>query len=356
MKTLLFGFKHCEFGGGAEKNMIEVAEHAAQQHRVCFIITGGYVDPHMQAIGPVYLLPSKGKLAFFPMDILYLAYLIRKEKVDLVHAHHRYPAFLTSLLRRFLKIKLITTVHNRFPDKGKISLWGDKAIAVSQGIADWMMQECAADPALISVIHNGIRTPVVHSEEVLSALRTELGLPPDTTLLCSVGRLTRQKNYPSLFRALAQTSPSNWLLLLVGEGEDRAALEKQAADLGLQDKIRFLGHRKDVDKIMQISQMFVLSSAWEGFPYVIIEALANGLPIVATDVGGVSEGVLDNKTGYLVPPDDDNVLAEKIGALLSSPELRSQFSANGKRLFREQFLDEIMLSRIDAEYDKLLKP
>ncbi|MDH5644374.1 MAG: glycosyltransferase family 4 protein [Candidatus Heimdallarchaeota archaeon] len=354
MKKILFAYKQCEFGGGAEKNMIEVAEHIGQNHQVSFIITGGYIDPRIQKLGEIFIFPSKGKALLFPLDLIYLVYLILTKKIDLIHAHHRYPAFLASFLRRLLKIKLITTVHNRFPDKGKISLWGDRAIAVSNGVAEWMLHDCGVNPELVTVIHNGISIPTEHSGDVLRAMKLELNLPSNVTLLCSVGRLTRQKNYPGLFRALAQIPASDWLLLLVGEGEDRCALEKQTTDLGLQNRIRFLGHRNDVDKIMQISQIFVMSSSWEGFPYVIIEALANGLPIVATDVGGVSEGVINNKTGYLVSSDNDNMLADKILALLSNPELRNQLSENGKKLFREQFLDKTMLNRIDAEYDKLL--
>src|SRR3989344_1790977 len=230
MSTILFSFKRCEFGGGAEKNMVEIAEHVAKRHKVHFLIAGGYIDPKMAALGGVHLLPGRGRKIFFPLDMLYLAYIILSERVDIVHAHHRYPAFLTSLVRRLLKVKLLTTVHNRFPDKAGISLWGDKAIAVSQGIADWMTNECGVAQEKVCVIHNGINPPKTYSVDVLKTLRVELDIPADVHVLCSVGRLTKQKNYVCLLNALATVKSPKWMLLVVGEGEDRLVLEQQAAN------------------------------------------------------------------------------------------------------------------------------
>ncbi|HDL86640.1 MAG TPA: glycosyltransferase family 1 protein [Candidatus Acetothermia bacterium] len=354
MATVLFSYKLCGFGGGAEKNIVDVAEHIARRHRVLFLIAGGYVDPRMSALGKVYYFPSRGRIALFPIDLLYLAYVALREKVDVVHAHHRYPAFLATLLRRVLDIKLLTTVHNHFPDKARISLWGDRAIAVSQGVKDWLVGECGLDPVRIATIYNGIHEPERYPAGQLDALRAELSVPNDVPVLCSVGRLTKQKNYPNLFAALAQMAQSPWMLLLVGDGEDRGALTQIALSLGLDGRIHFLGHRLDVDKIMQISDLFVMSSAWEGFPYVIVEALANTLPIVSTAVGGVAEGVVDGVTGFTVRPGDPEQLAGKIKLLLDDPVLRATLSKNGRELFRVKFQIDAMFAQVDREYEALL--
>lgn len=353
-KNILFSYKVCGKGGGAEKNIIEVSEHIAKYHNVVFLLAGGYIDPRLAAIGKIYFFPSRGRLPLFPVDVFYMAYVIWREKIDLIHAHHRYSAFLASLLRHFVKVKLLTTVHNRFPDKGKISLWGDKAIAVSQGVADWLIQKCKVAPHKIITIHNGIKPPLLYPANELAKLKSKLKIPVEAVVLCSVGRLTRQKDYPNLIKALALLKSKNWFLLLVGDGEDRDMLIQMVKASNLTEHVHFLGLRRDVDQIMQASDIFVLSSAWEGFPYVIIEALANGLPIVGTDVGGNSEGILDNITGFLVPPANSVALAERIDHLIKNSALRANFSNNGRKLFHEKFLDEAMLIRVSETYRMLL--
>jgi glycosyltransferase involved in cell wall biosynthesis len=206
----------------------------------------------------------------------------------------------------------------------------------------------------IAVIHNGIRPPEQFPLEELEALRKEIGVPDNATIVLSVGRLTRQKNYFLLLEALSKLENRNWFYIQVGEGEDRDALLARAAELGMDSSIRFLGLRNDVARVMQASDVFVLSSAWEGFPYVIVEALANGMPIVSTNVGGVSDAVLEGQNGYLVAPGDAVDLADKLQWLIADRSLRDAMSRCGKTMFAERFQDIAMFERLDAEYAKLL--
>ena len=348
---ILFAFKHMQFGGGAEKNLIDVALHVARRHNVGFYIAGGYVDPRMATAGPVFTMPGRGRFWLAPLDLVHLAWLVWRRRVGLMHAHHRYPAFMASIVRRFVPLRLITTVHNRFPNRARASLWGDRAIAVSEDIAQWLRDECGTPAEKIRVIHNGIPTPDQYSQGQREALRSECAVPRDTCLLCAVGRLSEQKNFTLLLAALARLQTRSWCLLLVGEGEQREVLEHHAAELEIGDRIRFLGRRSDVPLIMQASDLLVMSSAWEGFPYVIVEALASGLPIVATDVGGVREGVIDGKTGALAPPGDVQALARGIESLIGDPAARATMAENGRTLFRDKFRDESMLHRIDEEIE-----
>ncbi len=200
---ILFAFKEMHFGGGAEKNLIEVALHVAKRQRVGFYIGGGHVDPRMRQAGPVFIMPGAGRFWAAPLDLLHLAWLVLRHGVQLMHAHHRYPAFLANLLRRPLRFKLITTVHNRFPDRAGASQWGDRAIAVSEDIAQWMRQECGTPAAMIRVIHNGIHDPTVHAPEQRALLRQACEVPDEASVICAVGRLSEQKNFAQLFDALA---------------------------------------------------------------------------------------------------------------------------------------------------------
>lgn len=348
---ILFAFKHMQFGGGAEKNLIDVAVHVAKRHPVGFYIAGGHVDPRMAAAGPVFTMPGRGRFWLAPLDALHLAWIVSRHRVRLMHAHHRYPAFLASFLRRFMRLPLITTVHNRFPDRARVSVWGDRAIAVSEDIAQWLRDECGTASEMIRVIHNGIPPPPRYSAEEQGALRAQCGVPTGATVLCAVGRLSEQKNFALLLEALAKLEAASWCLLLVGEGEQREMLERRASELGVAERIRFLGRRSDVPLIMQASDMLVMSSSWEGFPYVIVEALASGLPIVATDVGGVREGVIDGVTGRLVKPGDAVQLAHAMDALIADRSARASMAEGGRKLFGERFQDDSMLRRIDEQIE-----
>jgi glycosyltransferase involved in cell wall biosynthesis len=355
MAAVILCNKFGEFGGGAEKNLIEVAEHVARRHEIHFLVAGGYVDPRMLAVGKVHVMPSRGRAWMALVDAFYLVWLILRYRVRLVHAHHRYPAFLASLLRFVLPIKVLTTGHNVYPDKAGFSLWGDRVIAVSHAVAHWLRRDCGVAEDRIAVIHNGIRVPPQYGQDELQTLRREIGVPDGSTVLLSVGRLTRQKNYPLMLDALSRMKDrTDWFYVQVGEGEDRDALQARATELGIDARVRFLGLRKDVPRVMQASDVFVLSSAWEGFPYVVVEALANGLPIVSTDVGGVADAVIDGQNGYLVAPGDAAGLADKLQALIADRSLREAMSKRGKAMFAEQFQDTAMFERLDAEYARLL--
>jgi glycosyltransferase involved in cell wall biosynthesis len=353
---ILFAFKEMHFGGGAEKNLIEVALHVAKRHRVGFYISGGYVDPRIKAAGPVFVMPGGGRFWAAPLDLLHLGWVVLRHRVRLMHAHHRYPAFMASLLRKLIPFRLLGTVHNRFPNRAKASLWGDRALAVSEDIAQWLRNEAGTPEALIRVVHNGIADPARSTPAELQQLLDECGVAEDEVVMCAVGRLAAQKNFSLLFDALALVQHSRWRLLLVGEGEERQALEARARGLGIGGRVRFLGKRNDVPRIMQASAFMVMSSSWEGFPYVVVEALANSLPVVATDVGGVREGVISGVTGMLVEPGNAVALAEAIEAMLVDGASRQQWAAAGRALFEKRFRIEAMLSAIDEEIKALLKP
>jgi glycosyltransferase involved in cell wall biosynthesis len=353
---LLFAFKEMHAGGGAEKNLIEVAQHFAKTQAVGFVISGGYIDPRMAAAGPVFTLPSGGRLWAAPLDLLYLGALIVRRGVRLVHAHHRYPAFLASWLQRVLRFKLITTVHNRFPDKARNSLWGDRAVAVSEDIARWITQDCGTPAQQVVTIHNGIQTPPQFGAQQRQATRQALGAPPGAQVLLAVGRLSEQKNFSQMLQALALLPRQDWVLWLVGEGEQREQLMAQIAQLALGDRVQLLGMRSDVALLMQSADLMVISSLWEGFPYVVVEALANGLPVVASDVGGIREGVIDGQTGWLVKPGDAPALSATLSRALAAGAPREAMKQQGRELFDAKFKIDTMFARLDTEFGALLAP
>lgn len=132
--------------------------------------------------------------------------------------------------------------------------------------------------------------------------------------------------------------------------EVRALAER----LGLGERVRFLGKRLDVDRILADAQVFVLASNWEGLPLSVLEAMRAGLPVVASDVGGVREAVLEGRTGYLVPRGDEGLLRERLALLLQDPHLRVALGSEGRRRYETHFTLERMLSQVWATYEELL--
>ncbi|MDY0392055.1 MAG: glycosyltransferase [Candidatus Bipolaricaulis sp.] len=138
----------------------------------------------------------------------------------------------------------------------------------------------------------------------------------------AVGRFDVPKDYANLLQAfayVAQARPEAQLLI-AGDGPLRPSMEQLANDLGITDRVKFLGIRRDIPALMNAADAYVMSSAWEGMPNVLLEAAASGLPIVATDVGGNSEVVIDGKTGFLVPPKDPEALAQAMVQLMGLPQ------------------------------------
>lgn len=354
MSNILYAFKDFDDNGGAEKNLIEVAQHTAKSNTVYFIITSYNSTEKLKKLGKIFILPSKGKKLFFLLDIIYILYITLRYDINLIHSHHRYPTFLSSIIRPVSRFKLLTTVHNVFPDKETFSRWGDHAIAVSQSVSDWVISDNKYHKDKVTVVYNGIVQPPVYQSNELSTLRDEIGFDKNCIYLCSVGRLSEQKNYSLLFELLAEIDNDNWRLLLIGSGEERESLVQLARKLNIDNNIIFLGQRNDIHKIMQLSDLFVLSSRWEGFPYVIIEALANGLPVLSTDVGGIHEAITENETGFLFKIDEKSKYVETLNMLLANKELRMSLSANCIKVFTENYTINNMHKKTDEIYHSLI--
>jgi glycosyltransferase involved in cell wall biosynthesis len=188
-----------------------------------------------------------------------------------------------------------------------------------------------------------------------TAKRRELGLAPDDIVVGTVGNLRRQKNHQSLLRAFARlpSTGRSAYLVLCGDGECRPELERLAAELGIADRVLFLGVRLDVPAIMAALDVYCLPSHYEGMPLSIMEAWAAGKPVVATDVSGIRELVQHGSTGYLVPPDDSAKLAEGLSAVLQDPALAHSLSLSGQTLALARCGIQDMVNRYATLYLEL---
>ncbi|HEX6433316.1 MAG TPA: glycosyltransferase, partial [Gemmatimonadales bacterium] len=167
-------------------------------------------------------------------------------------------------------------------------------------------------------------------------------------------RYEPQKDHTTLLHALGGLQNEAWELDLIGDGPLRLQTEALADSLGVRNRIHFLGQRKDVAQLLARAQISLLVSNWEGFPLSILESMRAGLPVVASNVGGVAESVQDDATGYLVPQAGVDQLRDRIGRLLRDPELRARLGTAGRRRFEQHFtLDEMVRKTLTVYQDVL---
>lgn len=200
------------------------------------------------------------------------------------------------------------------------------------------------------VIEHGIDVSRYGSVDRAQA-RAQLGLREDELVLGSVGRLTDQKGHRYLLEALRRLDRRDVRVLIAGEGPLRDELERLAGGL----PVTFLGQRDDVPRLLAALDVFVFPSEFEGLPFTLLEAMAAGVPVVASDVDGNRDAVEDEVTGILVPPRDPRALADAIGRQLERPDERARLGEAGRRRAAEVFSLERMVERTQAVYEELLR-
>jgi glycosyltransferase involved in cell wall biosynthesis len=227
----------------------------------------------------------------------------------------------------------------------------DCVIAVSANVRDFCVSHIGLPPEKLGVIYNGVQVPETSASP--REARAKLGLPLDGQVIGTVSRLYLVKGIDFLIRALAQMDDA--ALAIVGDGPERAALETLADTLGVAGRIHWTGHRRDVPTLLPAFDLYVQPSLHEGMSNTILEAMAAGLPVVATAVGGTPEVVDDGVTGLLVPPRDPDALAGVIVRLLRDLDLRRKMGRAGQERVRRHFSLEQMVRQTQALYERLLK-
>jgi glycosyltransferase involved in cell wall biosynthesis len=283
--------------------------------------------------------------------------LLNTGKFDVLHTFLFQANIVGRLAARFASERPITLAGVHVTDPRRYHFWiegwtselVDKFLAVSEGVRARLIQTARIPPDKIVTIPNGVE-PAAPAES--RGLRAELKLPPEARIVATVGRLTEQKGLCYLIEAAAQVLKHrpDAHFLIVGQGPLEGALRRQAEQLGVAGNVHFLGWRKDAALIAAAADLFVLPSLWEGMPIALLEAMAAGVPVVATQVAGSSEIVESEKYGILVPPADAGALGREILGLLSNPERARQLGAAGRQRVLEAFSVEKMVRAHEELY------
>jgi glycosyltransferase involved in cell wall biosynthesis len=297
-----------------------------------------------------------------------LANILRREEVDLVHAHQYTPFFYSLIARLFhRKSSILFTEHGRhFPDHRRpkrvvinrlLLERRDRVVGVGQAVRRALINNEGIPAQRIGVIYNGIEmSRNGHYGQHRDAVRRELGLNREDFVVVHVARLDYLKDHHTALRTLrrAIAQRPNVKLLLVGEGPEQPAIEQQIDKDKLAANVRLLGLRHDVKELLRASDLFLLTSISEGIPLTILEAMAAGLPVVATAVGGVPEIVINGETGLLAPAHNDDGLAAHILCLADDPQLCRQMGHSGQERAREYFSEDHMHHRYLKLYREML--
>jgi glycosyltransferase involved in cell wall biosynthesis len=223
------------------------------------------------------------------------------------------------------------------------SAWSRRIITVSEADAE-LAARCAIVPSgKLVVVHNGIPD---------TSCRASPGRA-DIPVVVMVGRFSPQKDHELLVGAMSRLRETA-RLALIGDGPTQGRIRDRARALGLAPRVDFLGTRGDVDEILAAAQIAVLASRWEGLPLAVLEAMRAGLPVIASDVGGVSEAVSDGRTGFLVPRGAESIFADRLRRLIVDPPLRAQMGDAGRTAYEARFTSKRMLEQTLAVYRSTL--
>lgn len=225
-------------------------------------------------------------------------------------------------------------------------------IAVSNEVKERLCQDLGVPESKIRVVHNGIQlSPFDRPAD--SKLRAMLTQGSERPIVFTPARLHSQKGHVYLLEAAALLPDA--LFVLAGDGPERASLEERARKLGIQTRVRFLGQRQDIPLLLASCDLFVLPSLYEGLPISVLEAMAAGKPLVATDIGGTKEAVINGVTGFLVPPENPTELAAAIRTLLSDQGLAARLAEAGRARAIQEFSSDAMVRGTCRVYDELIQ-
>ncbi len=368
--------------GGAQQNTMETCTCLNRNRFAAQIISGPQTGPEGEIISevrkrgiPLTIIPELVREVHPVKDLIALqklANFFKKEKPHIVHTHSSKAGILGRWAARMAGVPVIIhTVHGWghhsyqksfvrqlyvFLEK-KAAPFTDMLIAVSNLTMQMGLKDRIGTEKKYTVIHSCINVDEFCAPSVDPAsLKKELGIPLQRPVVGTVSRLSQQKNPVDFVRmaALVKQAVPECKFLFVGDGALRAQTEALIARLNLEQDMFILGLRTDIPELLSCMDVFTLTSLWEGLPRVIPQAMAAGVPVVANNVDGSAEVIQDGVNGFLIPPHNVSIMAERVIQLLNDSTLRKDMGLRGRQTALREFSLNDMIRKIEALYDDLL--
>jgi glycosyltransferase involved in cell wall biosynthesis len=350
--------------GGAQMHLLELIKYACLTGHEVALVTGsdGMLSDRVRDLGVRVDVVRSMRRAVHPIrDLLavrQVRHLIDSFRPDFIHAHSTKAGIVGRLAAHMEGIPCVFTAHGWAFTEGVrgfrrnaaiiteriASRWTSRIITVSEYDRRHALKCKVGNERQLVTVHNGVPDSPRRVRKVNNAV-------PVVTM---VARFAEPKNQADLLRALAPVSIP-YRVQFVGTGPTLEAAKGLAVGLGISNRVDFLGERTDVANILADSDIFALVSNWEGLPLTILEAMRAGLPVVASDVGGVSEAVAHGASGFLAPPGDTQALSNYLLSLIRDPDLRRRFGYAGRCLYEQRFSVSVMLERTWQVYSDVTK-
>jgi glycosyltransferase involved in cell wall biosynthesis len=361
--------------GGAQEVVCQIIKYGQGrlfQPQVATLYGHGHYWDLIRSWGvPVYSLSSIGFWRAFPLMAPRLLRLLVRNRYDVVHTHLLGANLLGLVLAAFQGVPLRLThdhTHDEFRSLSVVPRWLDAqanrlnhhVIAVSSSIRAFLCREEGVSADKISVIYNAVDLLRFSPNNDLTAPqqgRRKWGLPPEALIVGGVGRLHYQKNFRLFLEVAAEVCERvpRAFFVIAGEGSDLAALEELSRQLGIDSRVRFLGFVKEMPELYECLDLLLLTSHFEGTPLTVLEAMAMGVPVVASRVDGVAEVLEDGRDAMLVSPGRRDLFVEEICRVLADQGLRQRLARAGQEKARQQFSAEAMVRRVEDLYLRYLE-
>lgn len=301
-------------------------------------------------------------IQYIPSTIVSLVKLIKKEKISLIHCNEFWLNPYVILTAKMTKIPCITHIRTLI-DKNKVRQYflarADKLITVSDSIRKPLNGFSRISNKTITV-YNGVDIRKFKPNSRGNKIRAEFNIPKEEVVVGTIGQLYPDKGQKTFLEAIAIVLAKKKLIraLIVGMAKKKKyeiELRKLAKNLNLQSKVIFTGFREDIPEILNAMDIFVLPSLKEGFSRSIIEAMAVSKPVIATSVGGNSEAIIDGVTGFIIPLNNPQILAERILELLDDRSKMQKMGEKGRERVEENFTAEHYVENIEKVYNEFLR-
>jgi glycosyltransferase involved in cell wall biosynthesis len=351
--------------GGAERVVMDLSEALGKERfdvHICCTNGKGVFAERMEAKGiPVHVLADAEWKPVYLSGVKLLR-LALKERPAILHSHGTGPLLDSAFARLFSRVPLcVHTFHyGNYPYCTRKTLMAerlaaripDQLVAVSNAQSRSLVQHLRIDPARIRTIWNGVgRNPHLGNQALIEEKKREMNLEPGDLALGTVAVFSEQKGLAYLLDSAKRVVESvpNARFILVGDGPLRPELEKKVRNMGLDSRVVFTGLRRDVQELLPAFDVFLMSSLWEGMALTLLEAMAAGKPVIATDVADNSLILKDGVTGYLVRPRDAAQMADAIIRLVSAPKAMEKMGQEALKAYNDRFTK----AKMAGEYEKL---
>ncbi len=367
---LAFCIESMSPSGGSELNAVRTAELLAARGHHLTVMT---MTPRVDGMYPRYAAAGISVHNFSARSLISrdawhrvreATAFMQAQQVDVVHSHDPYSNFLMTLAARRAGVPAIASKRwsqYGFPQHRLTDIVAfraaERVLANSDTVADSARRQAWLSPARVAVVSNFADDRVFKTPLDRAATRARFGYGESDCVVVIVARLRSEKNHRGAIDACQRAATVNpaLRLLLVGDGPEQQSLESLVRDRGLTDRIQFVGHLDEAWRAFGAADLAMLPSLHEGFPNAVVEAMAVGIPVLASDVGGIPDAVVDKDTGLLVPPLDVNAWVRALEFASANPEWRRRAGRAGRLRAEAHFSASAAVAKLEALYAELVR-